>query len=452
MGLWALHLSDGVVTPAWWIAGWFLAGLLVLLGSWRLRDEDIPRVALLAAAFFVVSLIHVPVPGGPRAHLLLAGLLGVVLGRHAALAIPLGLVLQTILFSHGGLTMIGVNSVVMTVPALAAWGLFAGLRRLPGHRTPTFRASLIFTSVTFFLLSAVFAGALLTTNPWTEMEHGPALTPALTWTFAPGVLLLVAALGLLAVLVERRNPAGPEFALGLLVGEVAVLVAVALNGMVLLLGGEGDWHAMVFLTVLVHLPLAVVEGVVLGFTIRFLARVQPDLIGLPAEQPTPSAPPRTSAGIVALLLVVLVPSAAEAHGFSAEYKIDRAARRVKVECWYETGEAPRNATIVVRRADGSEVVTGKFDAEGLFEFPYDSAEDLTVDIDAGAGHRAHLEISAGKLGRDGRGTVPVRETIAGLAFVLALAAFLLSWRNSRRLAAIQRSLDALREPGRGDRV
>src|SRR5262245_4302553 len=132
--LFAVHLPDGnVLTPAWLIVGYLLAGILVVIGSWRIEDEEIPRIALLTAAFFVVSLIHVPVPGLPSsAHLLFNGLLGVVLGRRAAVAIPLGLLLQAVLLQHGGVTTLGVNSCVMVLPALLAWQMFSFWLRL-GH-------------------------------------------------------------------------------------------------------------------------------------------------------------------------------------------------------------------------------------------------------------------------------------------------------------------------------
>ena len=61
------------------------------------RDEDVPQTALLAAAFFIASQIHVRV-GPSSAHLLLNGLVGVILGRRAVLAILVGLALQAILF------------------------------------------------------------------------------------------------------------------------------------------------------------------------------------------------------------------------------------------------------------------------------------------------------------------------------------------------------------------
>ena len=49
--------------------------LLALFAAWRIREDEIPRVALVTAAFFVASLIHVRV-GPTSVHLLLNGLVG----------------------------------------------------------------------------------------------------------------------------------------------------------------------------------------------------------------------------------------------------------------------------------------------------------------------------------------------------------------------------------------
>src|SRR4051812_13151925 len=92
----AVHIPDGFVTGLWAADGFAVAALLVLLGAWRLHEEEVPRIALLTAAFFVASSIHVPVPP-TSAHLLLNGLVGVVLGRRAALAIVVGVAMQAVL-------------------------------------------------------------------------------------------------------------------------------------------------------------------------------------------------------------------------------------------------------------------------------------------------------------------------------------------------------------------
>src|SRR5438445_13791458 len=115
----AVHISDNLLNPAWWLGGFALMAGLMALGAWRVRDEEIPRIALLTSAFFIASLIHVRV-GPTSAHLLLNGLVGVVLGWRAAVAIPVAVFLQAILCGHGGFTTIGVNSCTMIVQAIPA--------------------------------------------------------------------------------------------------------------------------------------------------------------------------------------------------------------------------------------------------------------------------------------------------------------------------------------------
>jgi cobalt/nickel transport system permease protein len=286
--LWAVHISDGVLSPPWLVAGFVLAALLALgavftdlvldaLRLRRFREEEIAEVALLTAAFFVASLVHVRV-GPTSVHLLLNGLVGVILGWRAALAIPVGLFLQAALLGHGGFTTLGVNSCVMALPALLAWALFNGLRRLPFVRNSTFRALLVMGSVLAWTLSLVYSIALLASN---RPGHLPNLDT--TWangiTFHPATLAAALLLALLAARLERRLGNAPEFALGLVVGEVSVLATMLLNCAVLLWGGEEDWHTLALVIFVAHLPIAVIEGVVLGFVVGFLARVKPELLG-----------------------------------------------------------------------------------------------------------------------------------------------------------------------------
>jgi cobalt/nickel transport system permease protein len=283
----AIHLPDGVVAQRWWVGGFVGMALMLLIGAWRIRDEEIPLVAILTAVFFVAAQIHVPLPGS-SAHLLLNGLVGVVLGRRAGLAIPLGLTLQMALFQHGGWTTLGVNSCVMGIPALLAWLTFAGLRRLPWVCRPWFRGMLVAVSFALFLLSFVFCLTLLLTN---RLDGAEPLR--LEWaryvTFHPGTLALTAALAGLAAWAERRLENAPEFPLGLLVGELAVLATVLLNGLVLIFGSTDriNWRSLALLVFVIHLPLAVIEGTVLGFLVGFLVRVKPEMLGWTLPEKTP---------------------------------------------------------------------------------------------------------------------------------------------------------------------
>lgn len=268
--LWAVHLNDAVLPPSWQLGGFALLGLLMLAGAWRLHEEDVPATALLAAAFFVATLIHVPI-GPSGAHLLLNGLIGVILGRRAALAIPCGLLLQAVLIGHGGLLTLGVNSCVMTLPALTAGVLFHQLHR---HR---FSAALIGCSVLLGLLGITAGVQLLIASR----------SSALEFLLDPRTLALAGLTAAVAGWLSRRWPVAPEFALGLFLGQFAVLMTLALQALVLVLGGAGRWDRLAIALFLVHLPIAVIEGIVLGFTVSFLARVKPRLLGL-AAPPVPA--------------------------------------------------------------------------------------------------------------------------------------------------------------------
>ncbi|RPI54523.1 MAG: cobalt transporter CbiM [Deltaproteobacteria bacterium] len=112
-----MHISEGVLAAPVLLAGGAgtLLGLAVGLRCMDVRE--IPRVALLAAAFFVASLIHDPI-GPSNAHLVLNGILGILLGWTAFPAIFIGLFFQAVLFQFGGLTTLGVNTLNMAVPAV----------------------------------------------------------------------------------------------------------------------------------------------------------------------------------------------------------------------------------------------------------------------------------------------------------------------------------------------
>jgi cobalt/nickel transport system permease protein len=118
------HLVDGILAAPVIVGGTLLAAGGLALGCRRLEPERIPSAGLLSAAFFVASLVHVPV--GPWGmHPLLNGLLGVLLGWAAFPAIFVALLLQAMLFGVGGVTVLGVNTVALALPAVVAHGLYA---------------------------------------------------------------------------------------------------------------------------------------------------------------------------------------------------------------------------------------------------------------------------------------------------------------------------------------
>jgi cobalt/nickel transport system permease protein len=127
-----MHISEGVLSPAVLIAGALLTAGGVAVGLRKMDYAKIPGVAVLSSAFFVASLIHVPI-GPVNAHLILNGLVGIILGWMAFPSILVALLLQAILFQFGGITTLGVNTMIMAAPAVAAYYLFGFLIKKGNH-------------------------------------------------------------------------------------------------------------------------------------------------------------------------------------------------------------------------------------------------------------------------------------------------------------------------------
>jgi ABC-type Co2+ transport system, permease component len=123
-----MHIAEGVLSPAVLATGYALTAAGTALGLKKLDYDRLMTVAILAATFFVGSLIHVPI-GITSAHLILNGLLGVILGWAAFPAILAALALQALLFQFGGLVVLGVNTFTMGFSAVVAGYVFRGLCR-----------------------------------------------------------------------------------------------------------------------------------------------------------------------------------------------------------------------------------------------------------------------------------------------------------------------------------
>ena len=122
------HIPDGVLSVPVLAGGAALAVAGIGYGLRRIGEEDIPKVAILACAFFAVSLVAIPV-GPSSVHLLLSGLMGLMIGPAVFPAVFVGLVLQALMFGFGGLTTLGVNTVNIALPGLVFGVLLGPLLR-----------------------------------------------------------------------------------------------------------------------------------------------------------------------------------------------------------------------------------------------------------------------------------------------------------------------------------
>ncbi|KKL14565.1 hypothetical protein LCGC14_2514380 [marine sediment metagenome] len=114
-----MHISEGVLSSQVLGAGALLAAGGLAVGLRLMDNRRVPEVAVVASALFVASLIRFPL-GPASVHLTLNGLAGILLGWMAFPAVFVALLLQALLFQFGGFTTLGVNTVVMALPAVIA--------------------------------------------------------------------------------------------------------------------------------------------------------------------------------------------------------------------------------------------------------------------------------------------------------------------------------------------
>ncbi len=122
-----LHLPDGVLPFYLWAAGYaVVAGLLALLWLRFRRARNLvvfARAGFFAALMVVAMSFHVAPLGY---HLNLAALAGIIVGPPAALLACLFANVILALLGHGGITVIGLNTLTLGAEAVAAFAVFRG--------------------------------------------------------------------------------------------------------------------------------------------------------------------------------------------------------------------------------------------------------------------------------------------------------------------------------------
>jgi cobalt/nickel transport system permease protein len=133
-----MHLPDGLVPLPVLAGGTAIAVGALARGLRDLTPDKLPAAAMTTTVLFVASLLHIPI-GPVQWHLVLNGLAGLLLGWAVFPALLVALTLQAVLFGYGGLTVLGLNTLIMAAPGL----LVHRLIRRPLARATSPRLTLI---------------------------------------------------------------------------------------------------------------------------------------------------------------------------------------------------------------------------------------------------------------------------------------------------------------------
>jgi hypothetical protein len=143
---------------------------------------------------------------------------------------------------------------------------------------------------------------------------------------------------------------------------------------------------------------------------------------------------------LSLLAFAIDTRSAWAHRLEGEAQAKK-VQKIKIESWFDLGGVPSGARLqVFRKSDGQMLLERALDENGRLTF-FADWEPLHVIISAGDGHQKEIDIQpeadvTSPLPPANRSSrIEIKDILVGVGFLLALAAFVLSVRNYRRIGA-----------------
>lgn len=166
-----IHVPDGFIPPLWWLTGWLLCGVALFFLIRRLKGDDVRRRMPFVGVVSALMLITMNVPLGIiPLHLSLAVLSGILAGPALGFMAVFVVVLLMALFGHGGITVVGINTLILGSEAVLGYYIFHLLRRhiqkVPAAAVAVVLALLVSTALMLGVLSGTVGAAEI-------LPHGP---------------------------------------------------------------------------------------------------------------------------------------------------------------------------------------------------------------------------------------------------------------------------------------
>lgn len=150
-----MHIPDGIL-PVWlWMSGFFLMFIALGISLARLKDMDmkvkLPLLAGLTAAMLVAMSLEI-IP--PAYHINLSVVTGILLGPALGFVSAFIANAMLALMGHGGITVMGLNTLLLGAEAVLGHALFT----LIGRRIPIFWRAALSTVVTLLITTGLLIG------------------------------------------------------------------------------------------------------------------------------------------------------------------------------------------------------------------------------------------------------------------------------------------------------
>ena len=180
-----MHISEGVLSAGVIATSSIVIAPLIINSIRKLHSDDVSKVALLSALFFVISTIHLPI-GVTSVHFMMLGVIGIMLGWHSFTALLIALLLQAMLIGFGGISSLSANTLNTGIGALTGFYLFKLLK----DRLPTAVVSFLVGFVPILVASVGIAVALLFSSGEFLIVAQTALLAHLPLALVEGIMMV----------------------------------------------------------------------------------------------------------------------------------------------------------------------------------------------------------------------------------------------------------------------
>ena len=189
-----IHIPDGVL-PLWlWGAGWLLTLAMVAVAGRLSERSDVRRKVPLLGVVSALMLVAMSSEIVPIAyHINLTVIAGVLLGPVLSVIAAFIVEVMLAMLGHGGVTVLGLNTVLIATEMVVGWALFHGLVRLLSRKRVKWSAG-IATVITLAITTTMLVGivALAGSGAAAQRESGALDPSTLSFSnpFASGVFTL----------------------------------------------------------------------------------------------------------------------------------------------------------------------------------------------------------------------------------------------------------------------
>lgn len=126
-----IHLPDGVLPISWWLLAYIAAFIWLALALRQAEAEKVRRKLPFLAAMSALMLLTMSIPLGPLPiHLNLTVLTGIVVGPWLGFVAVFVVNIMLSFLGHGGLTAIGINTLITGMEVLIGWWLYHRVLRV----------------------------------------------------------------------------------------------------------------------------------------------------------------------------------------------------------------------------------------------------------------------------------------------------------------------------------